>query len=186
VVAAMDWMRKYFREYEQRVRTSNSDMRTHHEVSSVSVGSPVLGKRVLEAEFAQYRLRRRTARAHKSELDAYLEEEPMENSTTFDVLAWWKSKSEKYPVLSAMARDFLAIPLSTVSSESAFSCAGRILGDTRTSLKPTMLEALVCAKDWLFKTKDEAHFSFEDSLPGYEESHPSSVQETLSGKIQVL
>ena len=71
VVAAMDWMRKYFREYEQRVRTSNSDMRTHPEVSSVSVGSPVLGKRVLEAEFAQYRLRRRTARAHKSELDAY-------------------------------------------------------------------------------------------------------------------
>lgn len=53
-----------------------------------------------------------------------------------------------------MARDFLAIPLSTVPSELAFSCGGRILGDHRSSLTPEMLEALVCAKDWLFMTKD--------------------------------
>jgi len=53
-----------------------------------------------------------------------------------------------------MARDFLAIPLSTVSSESAFSLGGRILGDHRSSLAPEMLEALVCGKDWLYKTKD--------------------------------
>jgi hypothetical protein len=53
-----------------------------------------------------------------------------------------------------MARDFLAIPLSAVSSESAFSCGGRILEDHRSLLNPEMLEALVCAKDWLFKTKD--------------------------------
>ena len=53
-----------------------------------------------------------------------------------------------------MARDFLAIPLSTVASESAFSCGKRILGDTRSSLTPDMLQALVCAKDWLFKPKE--------------------------------
>ena len=53
-----------------------------------------------------------------------------------------------------MARDFLAIPLSTVSSESTFSCGGRILGDHRSSLTPEMLETLVCTKDWLFKTKN--------------------------------
>ena len=53
-----------------------------------------------------------------------------------------------------VSRDFLAIPLSTVSSESAFSCGGRILGDRRSSLTPEMLQALVCTKDWLFKTKD--------------------------------
>ena len=43
-----------------------------------------------------------------------------------------------------MARDFLAIPLSTVPSESAFSLGGRILGESRSSLTPEMLEALVC------------------------------------------
>lgn len=69
----------------------------------------------------------------------------------FDILGWWKKSATNYPILSAMVRDFLAIPLSTMSSESAFSCGGRILGDTRSSLSPETLEALVCAKDWLIK-----------------------------------
>ena len=58
------------------------------------------------------------------------------------------------PILSLMARDFLSIPVSTVSSESAFSAAGRILGKNRTSLSPETLEALVCAKDWLIGFND--------------------------------
>jgi hypothetical protein len=53
-----------------------------------------------------------------------------------------------------MARDFLLIPLSAVSSESAFSLGGRILGEARSLLTPQMLEALVCRKDWLFMKKD--------------------------------
>jgi hypothetical protein len=55
-----------------------------------------------------------------------------------------------------MVQDFLAIPLSTVSSESAFSLGGRILGERRSTLAPEMLEALVCVKDWQFMTKDLA------------------------------
>jgi hypothetical protein len=70
-----------------------------------------------------------------------------DDSEDFDVLAWWKKNAKKFPVLAIMARDFLAIPLSTVPSESAFSSGGRILGNTRSSLTPEMLEALVCAKD---------------------------------------
>ena len=54
-----------------------------------------------------------------------------------------------------MARDFLAIPVSTVSSESAFSAAGRILGKNRTSLAPETLEALICAKDWFIGFNDD-------------------------------
>jgi hypothetical protein len=53
-----------------------------------------------------------------------------------------------------MARDFLAIPLSTVSSKSIFSLGGRTLGEARSSLTPEILEALVCGKDWLFLEKD--------------------------------
>jgi hypothetical protein len=41
-----------------------------------------------------------------------------------------------------MARDFLAIPMSTVSSES-------------TLLYPRTLEYLICAKDWLIRFNDE-------------------------------
>jgi hypothetical protein len=82
-----------------------------------------------------------------------LEEENELDSEDFDILAWWKINAKKFPILSSMARDFLAIPLSTIASELAFSCGGRILGDTRSSLNPEMFQALVCAKDWLYKPK---------------------------------
>jgi hypothetical protein len=38
-----------------------------------------------------------------------------------------EEKVDAYPILSLMARDFLAIPVSTVSSESAFSAAVEFL-----------------------------------------------------------
>ena len=53
-----------------------------------------------------------------------------------------------------MASDFLSIPISTMSSESVFSAAGRILGKNRTFLSPETLEALVYAKDWLIGFND--------------------------------
>jgi len=110
----------------------------------------VLGKRRLEQEFAEYRNRRRGTRIEKSELDAYLEEPLVRPDERFEILTWWKTNSNKYPVLSAMARDFLAIPLSTVSSESAFSLSGRILSDNQSSMKSETLQVLVCCKDWLY------------------------------------
>uniref|UniRef100_A0A453A851 HAT C-terminal dimerisation domain-containing protein n=1 Tax=Aegilops tauschii subsp. strangulata TaxID=200361 RepID=A0A453A851_AEGTS len=143
-----DMMRSYYEKYEEARRT------TEHSVSrqvSANIGSPVLGKRRLEEEFAQYKSRRRSYMQPKSELDMYLEENFDSSRGSFDILIWWKTHAEKYPVLSTMARYFLAIPLSTVSSESAFSCSGRTLGDSRCSMTPEMLEALVCGKDWLIK-----------------------------------
>jgi hypothetical protein len=86
-------------------------------------------------------------------LNIYLEEETEQDSEDFGILAWWKINAKKFPILSSMAHDFLAIPLSTVASESAFSCGGRIIGDTRSSLNSEMIEALVCVKDWLYKPK---------------------------------
>lgn len=43
----------------------------------------------------------------------------------------------------------MAIPITSVASESAFSAGGRTLDDFRTSLTPRMVERLVCANDWL-------------------------------------
>ena len=57
----------------------------------------------------------------KCELDKYLEKSKVKRveGDIFDILGWWKEKSDKYEVLARMARDILAILVSTVSSESA-------------------------------------------------------------------
>ncbi|GJT67243.1 zinc finger BED domain-containing protein RICESLEEPER 2-like protein [Tanacetum coccineum] len=63
----------------------------------------------------------------KSELDRYLNEDVEDESDKFDILNWWKVNSPRFPVLSLLARDVLAIPISTVASESVFSTSGRVL-----------------------------------------------------------
>ena len=85
----------------------------------------------------------------RTELDKYLAEDTEELTAEFDLLEWWKLNAARFPVLSKMARDILAIPISTVASESAFSTSGRILDDFRSSLTPATLQALICTQDWL-------------------------------------
>ncbi|CAG8788212.1 21680_t:CDS:2, partial [Dentiscutata erythropus] len=46
----------------------------------------------------------------------------------------------------AMARDFLAIPATSVISEQMFSCTGRIIDDSCTSLDTNTIAALICQK----------------------------------------
>lgn len=84
----------------------------------------------------------------KSDLQRYLDEPPVLNSKEFDLLGWWKAHEGTYPILSTMARDLLAIPVSTVPSEAAFSVSGRIVSKNRSSLLPETVEALMCLRDW--------------------------------------
>jgi hypothetical protein len=88
-----------------------------------------------------------------SDLEKYLADPILKvgknNQHTFDILAWWKAHKEEYPILGQLARDVLAMQVSTVASESAFSAGGRVLDPFRTRLDPTMVEALVCTKDWI-------------------------------------
>ncbi|KAL4559987.1 hypothetical protein LXL04_032135 [Taraxacum kok-saghyz] len=62
-----------------------------------------------------------------------------------------------------MARDILAVPISTVASESTFSTGGRVLDSYRTSLSPKVVQALICTQDWIRKShksltiEDETH-----------------------------
>jgi hypothetical protein len=75
------------------------------------------------------------------------------NHHTFDILAWWKAHKEEYPILGQLARDVLAMQVSTIALESAFSAGDRVLDPFRTRLDPTMVEALVCTKDWITRAR---------------------------------
>ncbi|KAL9678888.1 hypothetical protein QQ045_016739 [Rhodiola kirilowii] len=75
--------------------------------------------------------------------------------TELDVLFRWKTEQLRYLVLSRLAGDMLMTPISTVASESAFSVAGRVLDQYRSSLLPEIVQALLCSRDWLFDKKDQ-------------------------------
>ncbi|KAH9771789.1 BED-type domain-containing protein [Citrus sinensis] len=86
----------------------------------------------------------------KNEVERYLFE-PSEDEIDdrFDVLGWWSANSARFRTLSQIAKDVLAIPVSIVASESAFSTGGRVVDAFRSSLTPTMVEALICSQQWL-------------------------------------
>ncbi|XP_050233558.1 zinc finger BED domain-containing protein RICESLEEPER 2-like [Mercurialis annua] len=85
----------------------------------------------------------------KSELEKYLHDARENTQSSFDLLGWWKSNASKYHTLSLIARDVLAMPVSTVASESAFSTGGRVLDSFRSALTPRLVESLICSQNWL-------------------------------------
>ncbi|EOA16130.1 hypothetical protein CARUB_v10004265mg [Capsella rubella] len=100
------------------------------------------------------------------ELENYLIE-PVERQSLgsdYDVLSWWKRKSWNYPVLSELARDVLAIQMSSFAPESAFCTSGRILDPYRSSLTPYITEAVICSQQWL-----QTSFQSEAPLPTLKE-----------------
>ncbi|CAN1777424.1 Putative AC transposase [Linum perenne] len=101
--------------------------------------------------FMSQRKRSRTSSV-TTELDHYLAEEIIPRAPDFDILLWWKLNGAKYPTLQRIARDFLAIPITSVASESAFSSCGRLLDSHRSKLHYKTVEAMLCARSWV---KDE-------------------------------
>ena len=76
----------------------------------------------------------RSTRISKSELRNYLEDAVEPRNKALDLLGWWKDNAPRYPIMAKIARRFLTIPATSVSSESTFSTTGRILGmSTRTN-----------------------------------------------------
>ena len=135
------------------------DYASQESVSQSSVTASSIS--VLKARFKQHQLECGIGGSKKYDLDLYLTESLLEDGE-LDILKWWKSNYERLPILSRMARDILAVPISTVASESAFSTSGRVLDSFRSSLTPRIVEALICSQDWLRVGKDD--ISVEEEL----------------------
>lgn len=89
-------------------------------------------------------------RSIKSDMDSYLNAPLVPQfDGDFDVLQFWKSQQALYPILACMARDVLAIPITSVASESTFSMGGRTFTKYRSSLVPKNVEVLITTQNWI-------------------------------------
>lgn len=90
-------------------------------------------------------LKKRKLSHPADELDKYLSQ-PLED-TTIHPLHWWKAQLG-YIGLRRMARDVLAIPATSASSERCFSQGRIIMPFNRCRLNPETMEALNCLRNW--------------------------------------
>ncbi|XP_073032144.1 zinc finger BED domain-containing protein RICESLEEPER 2-like isoform X2 [Primulina eburnea] len=141
------YMTSLFEEY-RKVTSKMSQGSSTSKVEPSGINTGNIHKRTLiQQEYLRYKAESGNMDA-KTELDKYLDEDVEVANENFDILLWWKVNSSKFPTLAEMTRDVLAIPISTVASESAFSTGGRVLDSFRSSLTPRLVQALICLQDW--------------------------------------
>jgi hypothetical protein len=100
------------------------------------------GNSLLRNIFAnRYRSERR------DEIEGYMMMEETDFSTC--PFKWWASQKSRFPILSQLAKKYLAIPATSASSERLFSDAGNVMTVRRTNLLPSTFEYLVfCKRNW--------------------------------------
>ena len=63
-----------------------------------------------------------------------------------EALLWWRAHSAEFPILSLMARDYLAIQLTSVTCEQAFSVAGNTITKMQNWLHSETTKVSLCTK----------------------------------------
>ncbi|CAG8548938.1 195_t:CDS:2 [Cetraspora pellucida] len=81
-----------------------------------------------------------------NELERYL---AIPTDKNCDPLEWWKVYKIQFPILSAMAHDYLTIQATSVLCEQVFSIAGLTISKVRNRLDPETAWALLCLKSWI-------------------------------------
>ncbi|KZV15951.1 hypothetical protein F511_25368, partial [Dorcoceras hygrometricum] len=87
----------------------------------------------------------------------------------FDILRWWAQKKQVYPILSLMAKEILACPVSTVAVEQAFSMGENTLDERRSTIRPENLEAQCLLNDWsraASRTQDQDETNDDEDTEG--------------------
>ncbi|CAL8174315.1 unnamed protein product [Prunus armeniaca] len=97
------------------------------------------------------------------EIDRYITDPVEDVVDEVDVLKWWKLNRVKYPRFVLIAKDVLAIPVSTVTLESCFSTGGWAVNSFRASLTHKIVEALICSQNWL-RSDDISSLQYEPTI----------------------
>ncbi|GKD41656.1 zinc finger BED domain-containing protein RICESLEEPER 2 [Tanacetum coccineum] len=156
-------MGELFGTYKERFDflSSNSSMGEHMESE---VTSPNNGDNDFLNDY--YNVDATSSYETETELDRYLREPKIElrKGQSLDILQWWKVNGPRFPIVSKMARDILAIQISTVASEAAFSTDGCILDPYRTRLSTTIVEALIYTQNWVRKSRTQINWDDVEDL----------------------
>ena len=90
---------------------------------------------------------RREAKHEDDELDPYLK--LPEQPEKCDILQWWKEHDtpEGFPILAALAREYLCVPATSIPCERLFSDMGNILSKKRLRLLPSRAEILCLLRE---------------------------------------
>nr|KAJ0203001.1 hypothetical protein LSAT_V11C500280660 [Lactuca sativa] len=136
---------KFFKTYLERSNmTSSSQQETPEEVVNFDDENEFFGSYMTSGSFP--------STSSESQLQRYLNEDPIGFDKGYDILTWWKNNAVRFPIVARMARDILGMQISTVASESTFSNGRRVITDYRTNLSVVIVEALICTQDWLRKS----------------------------------
>ncbi|XP_062099949.1 zinc finger BED domain-containing protein RICESLEEPER 2-like [Humulus lupulus] len=92
--------------------SSSNDQQASESVTSNASGSSSSSSFLIKRRFI-------SSEVTSNDLDDYYADrkEKLVEATNFDILDWWQRNGNKYPIVSHIARDVLAIQMSTVASE---------------------------------------------------------------------
>lgn len=79
----------------------------------------------------------------ENEFQRYLGCKILEKDKNLTVLEWWRSHEQFYPLIKNIARKYLSVPASSVSSERVFSLCGNLVNKKRCRLSPNNVDLLV-------------------------------------------
>jgi hypothetical protein len=80
----------------------------------------------------------------ETQFQAYIQVQQVPTDT--DPLMWWKQHQQEFPDLSRMARQYLTVPVTSVSPETFFSRVGLVQTDLCGRLLDTTMIDLMWAK----------------------------------------
>jgi len=129
-------LRKYYEKYQEDYLPTPIESRAASPTPESSV-NPVYKPKL-------FSIFERNQPKASDKVEEYLKEDKIPyNQCPFN---WWLNKKSKYPVLTKMARIFLAIPATSTSSERLFSDAGNLLTSKRSRIDSELFKRMMFLK----------------------------------------
>lgn len=82
----------------------------------------------------------------RDEIESYLADIP--SPRTAKALDVWRGLVSQFPILSKMAKDYLAIPATSIPSKQIFLQAGDLITKKRNHLAKDSISMIFCLKNW--------------------------------------